>query len=99
MISGRTAMAGISRQHGSRLPRPADRRYTRKRSDFKTVYDLSARYQVPGARYLADRRHLQMRGCPAGWRGIYDDRGRLMVAMSVNSDRGDSWEWADESAL
>jgi hypothetical protein len=29
-------------------------------------------------------------------RGIYDDRGRLMVAMSFNSDIGDSWEWADD---
>jgi hypothetical protein len=30
------------------------------------------------------------------WRGIYDDRGRVMVAMTPNSDIGDSWEWADE---
>jgi hypothetical protein len=29
-------------------------------------------------------------------RGIYDDYGRLMVAMSFNSDIGDSWEWADD---
>jgi len=35
-------------------------------------------------------------GCLAQWRGIYDDKGRLMVAMSFNSDLGDSWEWADE---
>ena len=30
------------------------------------------------------------------WRGIYDDQGRVMVAMSFNSDIGDSWEWADD---
>lgn len=29
------------------------------------------------------------------WRGIYDDKHRLMVAIVVNSDLGDSWEWAD----
>ena len=34
-------------------------------------------------------------GCVARWRGIYDDKGRVMVAASFNSDVGDSWEWAD----
>src|SRR6185295_9419774 len=29
------------------------------------------------------------------WRGIYDDRGRLMVAICHNMDLGDSWEHAD----
>ena len=33
--------------------------------------------------------------CPDKWRGIYDDRGRLMVAITYQSDVGDSWEWAD----
>jgi hypothetical protein len=28
--------------------------------------------------------------------GIYDDHNRLMVAMTFNSDVGDSWEWADD---
>ena len=30
------------------------------------------------------------------WRAIYDDKGRVMVAMAFNSDLGDSWEWADD---
>ena len=29
------------------------------------------------------------------WRGIYDDHGRLMVAICHNMDLGDSWEHAD----
>jgi hypothetical protein len=29
----------------------------------------------------------------ARWRGIYDDKGRVMVAICQNSDLGDSWEW------
>ena len=29
------------------------------------------------------------------WRGIYDDNGRIMVAICFNVDLGDSWEWAD----
>ena len=37
-----------------------------------------------------------MRGrCPDHWRGIFDDHGRLMVAITFQSDVGDSWEWAD----
>jgi hypothetical protein len=29
------------------------------------------------------------------WRGIYDDKNRLMVAITFNQDYGDAWEWAD----
>ena len=35
-------------------------------------------------------------GTVAQWKGIYDDHHRLMVAMSFNSDVGDSWEFADD---
>jgi hypothetical protein len=60
---------------------------------FHTVYDLNNRYQVVGAEHLAQGHKLD--GFVARWRGIYDDKGRLMVAASFNSDIGDSWEWAD----
>ena len=30
------------------------------------------------------------------WRGIYDDRGRVMLIVEVNSATSDSWEWADD---
>ena len=63
---------------------------------FHSVYDLNDRYQVPGARYLSTGVTWKCDGCPAAWRGIYDDKGRLMVAMTPNSDLGDSWEWADD---
>jgi len=65
-------------------------------SIFHTVFDLDDRYQVPGARYMSTGVTWKCENCPAHWRGIYDDQGRLMVAMTVNSDLGDSWEWADE---
>ena len=29
-------------------------------------------------------------------RGIFDDDGRLMVAINWNSDLGDAWEWAED---
>lgn len=63
---------------------------------FHTVYDLDDRYQVPGQWALARGTTYRNDGETPHWRGIYDDHGRVMVAMSFNSDVGDSWEWADD---
>ncbi len=63
-------------------------------SIFHTVYNLNERYQVPGAAHL--RLGYKNDGKGAHWRAIYDDKGRIMIAISYNSDLGDAWEWADE---
>ena len=60
---------------------------------FHTVYDLNDRYQIPGAEHL-NTGHKGNGRVPR-WEGIYDDHGRVMVAISLNSDIGDSWEWSD----
>ena len=62
---------------------------------FHTIYDLTDRYQVVGAEHLETGHKSD--GYVARWRGIYDDKGRVMIAISFNSDIGDSWEWANES--
>jgi hypothetical protein len=64
---------------------------------FHTVYDLDERYQVPGALFLETNLTYEKgeSGKVPHWRGIYDDRGRLMVAICHNMDLGDSWEHAD----
>jgi hypothetical protein len=62
---------------------------------FHIVYDLDERYQIPGQWALRQGAMYRDDGATPHWRGIYDDKGRLMVAMSFNSDIGDSWEWAD----
>ena len=64
-------------------------------SIFHTVYDLDDRYQILGEWALRRTMNYRSDGTTAYWRGIYDDHGRVMVAMSFNSDIGDSWEWAD----
>jgi hypothetical protein len=56
------------------------------------LYDLDKRTQIPGERHL---RGWQTEG-PPHWRGIYDDAGRLMVAINFNIDMGDAWEHADD---
>lgn len=68
---------------------------------FHTIYDLDDRYQIPGAEHL--RRGYKVPDYPQGpddgkgahWLAIRDDKGRIMVAISFNSDIGDSWEWSD----
>jgi hypothetical protein len=64
---------------------------------FHTVYDLDERYQIPGEWALRSGRMYRNDGSVPHWMGIYDDHRRLMVAISFNSDIGDSWEWADDA--
>jgi len=61
---------------------------------FHTFFDLDERYQIPGAAHLATGHKND--GYVAHWKGIYDDKGRIMVAFSLNSDIGDSWEFLDD---
>ena len=63
---------------------------------FHTVYDLDDRFQIPGQEHLRQGcKNCEDGGRGARWRGIYDDKGRVMIAISYNSDIGDAWEWAD----
>ena len=63
---------------------------------FHTVYDIEDRYQVPGQAHLYNGYKGGADGKGAHWRGIYDENGRVMVAISYNSDLGDAWEYADD---
>ena len=63
---------------------------------FHTSYDLDQRFQVPGAQYLRSHRTYEQYGYTSQWRGIYDDKNRLMVAICFNMDLGDAWEWSDD---
>jgi hypothetical protein len=62
---------------------------------FHVLYDLDDRFQVPGLVTFGSGRTYESDGVEARWRGIYDDKGRIMVAINHNMDLGDAWEWAD----
>jgi hypothetical protein len=77
---------------------------------FHTIYDLDERFQVPGAQYFDTGKEYEagmdrdIRGQPdftngktPHWRGIYDDKGRVIVAICHNMDLGDAWEVSDEA--
>lgn len=65
---------------------------------FHTVYDLDDRFQIPGAAHLrAGNKNAGDGGAGAHWRAILDDQGRVMIAITYNSDVGDAWEYADDA--
>lgn len=62
---------------------------------FHVLYDLDERFQVPGIQVLRSGRTYEQDGIEPRWRAIYDDQGRVLVAICHNMDLGDAWEWAD----
>ena len=62
---------------------------------FHVIYDLDHRIQIPSAQIIYWGQTWEKDGFTPHWRGIYDDDGRLMVAINFNMDIGDAWEHAD----
>ncbi len=67
---------------------------------FHVLYDLNQRFQVPGMQYVVYAPHhlYEYDGYVPRWEGIYDDKGRVMVAICHNMDLGDAWENSDDPA-
>jgi hypothetical protein len=65
---------------------------------FHTIYDLDDRFQVPGAQYFETGITYEkgQSGKVPHWRGIRDNKGRIVVAICHNMDLGDAWEVSDE---
>ena len=59
------------------------------------LYDLDTKTQIYGIRPLMMGTTYEYGGVDPHWRGIYDDDGRLMIAINHNMDLGDAWEHAD----
>lgn len=61
-----------------------------------TFYEIDEILQVPAmGRGLDGGPTWERDGYHPALKGIYDDRGRLMVVINWNTDLGDAWEWAD----
>lgn len=59
-------------------------------------YRIERILQVPNVGAGIDGRPTWQRdGYVPHLRGIFDERGRLMVAINWNTDLGDAWEWAE----
>jgi hypothetical protein len=63
------------------------------------LYSIKERVQIPGLRHLRVGPRggvvVQPMEWPPYWRAIYDDHGRMLVAINFNMDVGDAWEHAD----
>lgn len=65
---------------------------------FHVHFDLDERVQIPGRQSVLNGVTWEHPlGVPEYWRGIYDDEGRLVVAINFNMDMGDAWEHADDA--
>jgi hypothetical protein len=62
---------------------------------FHVLYNLDERFQVPGIATFGTGVTYEYDGVEPKWRAIYDDKGRIMVAICHNMDLGDAWEHAD----
>jgi hypothetical protein len=61
------------------------------------IFDVNERTQIPGERHLSYNGGPPRMDGPPHWRAIYDDDGRMMVAINYNIDMGDAWEHADDA--
>ncbi len=60
------------------------------------MFDLDQSIQIPGIRAYNSGQTWEQDGYDPHWRGLYDDNGRLMLAINFNMDLGDAWEHADD---
>lgn len=65
----------------------------------RVVYEITERTFIPGLRHLRRGADGLVGVSPQAtgpqWRAIYDDKGRMVVAVNFNMDVGDAWEHAD----
>ena len=65
---------------------------------FRCFFQIDELMQIPGLRSIfSGRTYERIDGYPAYCRGVYDERGRLMMMINFNTDLGDAWEHAAES--
>jgi hypothetical protein len=62
---------------------------------FHAYYDIAEIVQVPNVFQAAGGVTHEYDGYVPRVRGIFDQRGRLLVLVNWNTDLGDAWEWAD----
>jgi hypothetical protein len=64
---------------------------------FSAFYRIDEIIQVPNVgQGMAGGRTHERDGYTAHCRGIFDEKGRLMVVINWNTDLGDAWEWAEQ---
>jgi hypothetical protein len=63
---------------------------------FHVLYDLDKRTQIPGKQFLQSGVPYEFDGFEPKWRAIFDDKGRIMVAICHNMDLSDAIEHSND---
>lgn len=64
---------------------------------FHGFYDINKIIQVPSLAYVFNGGITwEQDGFEAYCKGVWDDRGRLVMVINHNTDLGDAYEWADD---
>jgi hypothetical protein len=65
---------------------------------FHSVFNLPEMIdtQIPNAGAIMRGGYMGADSAVPHWRGIFDDKGRLMVLIAHNNDVADAWQWADD---
>lgn len=63
---------------------------------FHMVYNVKEILQVPSINNARAGRYWEQDGVTPFVRGIFNEKGRLIVGIVWNSDLGDAWEWAEQ---
>ena len=64
---------------------------------FSSFYDVRDVIQVPNVNQgIYGGPTYEQDGYDPHVRGIFDDKGRLLVVINWNTDMGDGWEWAEQ---
>ncbi len=85
---------------GKGVSGPADRGSGKLRIRFSTrstIWTIAFRCRAGSGITAGGRMKRARPGRPPHWRGIFDDKGRVMVAICHNMDLGDAWEWSDDA--
>jgi hypothetical protein len=63
---------------------------------FHSFFDVNKVMQVPSLAYVYYGVTYEQDGFEGECKGIFDEKGRLMVVINHNTDLGDAYEWADD---
>ena len=63
---------------------------------FHMLFDLDVRYQILGQWARFNGMQPLNGAYDPHFKGVFDEKGRMTMAVWFNNDTGDSWEWADD---
>jgi len=63
---------------------------------FHAFFDIDRVMQVPSLAYLYTGITYEQDGFTGECKGVFDEKGRLLVVINHNTDLGDAYEWADD---